>query len=454
MVKFVKSFSFRLSLRFMLLLTSAVLVLSVAFVFVVNSFVRANLVSDLNNAAEKLILNIKKNPDALSGSVPYFISFVIFENDSEEILASNDPFLPLFKDTRGKARRFYSKDFFYDGDMNILYTAKSFFLNKVYCTVVTSMNMESNRLILIYKNLPKAVALIVIPILLCSFFMALYLTRNTIKPVVKITKSAASISSSNLEQLLPIRGSDDEIDRLSKTFNDLFQRLKIDFDRERQFSNDVSHELNTPLTVISGQTNLLLRWGKNDPQQLEKSLTAIRNESKSMQSIISNLLQMARIESGRVKPEIKEVSVSNLFERFEQETAMISSETVLIYNNPQLIIKTDEEMLHQIITVLISNSIKFCGKKCVIELWCGTEADGKAVIELEDNGPGFSEKDLPHIFERFYRGDESRHREAGGSGLGLAIAKTLAEAIGAVISAENSVEHGAKFKIKFLNGEN
>lgn len=448
--KFLKSFSFRLSLRFMLLLTASVLLISVLFVFVVNSFVKRNQVEELNKAVSEAILSVNTNSQSDFRSIPYYVSFVIYEKNTKNVLASNDPFLPLLSDTDGKAKRFFSKDFFYDGDLDILYIAKDFYYKTVLYTAVISMNMDSDTSSAIYENLPKAVCLIVVPILFISFLISFLLTRNTIKPVVEITKAAEKISlsdSGGMEKLLPVNGNDDEIDQLSKTFNELFQKLKRDFDRERQFSSDVSHELNTPLTVISGQTNLLLRWGKNDPAQLEKSLEAIKNESKSMHAIISNLLQMSRIESGRIKPTFSTVKLAELFKRLQMEVKSYSPDSELSFNCDDISLETDEEMLHQILTVLISNSVKFAGNRCLIDLRAKKLSNGKIMIEEEDNGPGLAEKDIPHIFERFYRGDESHTRKVGGSGLGLSIAKTLITALGGSISAANSSSYGALFTL-------
>lgn len=434
----------------MFLLTASVLLISVLFVFVVNSFVKRNQVEELNKAVSEAILSVNTNSQSDFRSIPYYVSFVIYEKKTKNVFASNDPFLPLLADTDGKAKRFFIKDYFYDGDLDILYVARDFYYKSVLYTAVISMNMDSDTSSEIYRNLPKALCFIVVPILFISFLISFLLTRNTIEPVVKITKVAEKFSlsdSAGMEKLLPVSGNDDEIDQLSKTFNELFQKLKRDFDRERQFSSDVSHELNTPLTVISGQTSLLLRWGKDNPEQLEKSLLAIKNETKSMHAIISNLLQMSRIESGRIKSNISTVKLEEFFKRLQSEIKSYSPTSELTFVCEDISLETDEEMLHQILTVLISNSVKFAGKKCLIELRAKKLPNGKVMIEEEDNGPGLAEKDLPHIFERFYRGDESHTRKVGGSGLGLSIAKTLVTALGGTISAANSNSYGALFTI-------
>ena len=471
------SFAVRLSLRFMFILTTSVILLSLSILFFLRSLVRSNQEEGLVNAAngvfsvitriqEKDELNHSENADELHPvvipEIPYFISYIVYDSDTEEILATNDPFLPLLKDTNGKAKRYFAKNFFFDGDLDVVYYAESFELQNRKIVVAVSENNEKNFLNMIFKKLPAALLFMIIPILIISFFVSLFITKNTISPVVKITKKARTMTTENLDGQLPLSGRGDEIDDLSKAFNELFLRIKADFDRERQFSSDVSHELNTPLTVISGQANLLLRWGKDNPEQLEKSLLAIKDEAKSMHAIIENLLQISRVESGRVKPQVCEVTVCDLFERvraefsavvpevkFEIETARVAGNAV------DDVINTDPEMLHQILTVLVSNSVKFAGEKCTVKLGIKrsfindneTDDVGHIVIYESDDGPGIAGETLPHVFERFYRGDEAHTRSAGGCGLGLAIAKTLCGALGAEITAGNAEPHGAKFEI-------
>ena len=394
--------------------------------------------------------------------IPYFISYIVYDSDTEEILATNDPFLPLLKDTKGKTKRYFAKNFFFDGDLDVVYYAESFVLHDKKIVVAVSENNEKNFLNMIFKKLPAALLFMIIPILIISFFVSLFITKNTISPVVKITKKARIMTTENLDGQLPLSGRGDEIDDLSKAFNELFLRIKADFDRERQFSSDVSHELNTPLTVISGQANLLLRWGKDNPEQLEKSLLAIKDEAKSMHAIIENLLQISRVESGRVKPQVCEVSVRELFERVQAEFSAVVPEVKFDIETARVagnavddVINTDPEMLHQILTVLVSNSVKFAGEKCTVKLGIKrsfindneTDDVGHIVIYESDDGPGIAGETLPHVFERFYRGDEAHTRSAGGCGLGLAIAKTLSGAIGAEIKAGNVEPHGAKFEI-------
>ena len=439
----IKSFAVRLSLRFMFLLTTSVLLLSLGFLLFVRSLVKANQTAQLKQAEKNISYN--QNYD----EIPYYITYIVYDVNTLEILDTNDPFLPLLKDSGGKALRYFEKDFFFDGNLDILYYAVTHKKADTTFVCVVALNIENDSFSIIFTKLPLALLLMVIPVLLLSFLVSLFITKNTINPVVKITKTAQSMTTENLDGQLPLTGRGDEIDELSHTFNELFLRIKADFDRERQFSSDVSHELNTPLTVISGQANLLLRWGKDNPEQLEKSLNAIKNESKSMHAIIENLLQISRIESGRIKPQLSEVDIGALFERVSEEFAAVAPEVKFEINCASTLnLQSDPEMLHQILTILVSNSVKFAGEKCNVKLSV-LKGHGHLIIEESDDGPGISREALPHIFERFYRADEAHTRSAGGSGLGLAIAKTLSGALGAEIKAGCAKPHGAYFEIDF-----
>ena len=461
-----RSFAVRLSLRFMFILTVSTILLSLSFLYCIRSLVKRNqtekLMASENHILEELTekwqnsqgltQDMLEGGDSflLSSELPYYHTYIAYDSDTEEVLVTNDPFLPLLKETGGKALHYFEKDFFFDGDLDVLYYAKAHNLGNRNIVIAVSENIENDSFTKLFPQLPSALLLMALPVLLLSFLFSLLLTKNTIKPVTKITRAAQTMTTENLDGQLPLTGRGDEIDELSSTFNDLFLRIKADFDRERQFSSDVSHELNTPLTVISGQAGLLLRWGKDNPEQLEKSLNAIKDEAKSMHAIIENLLQISRIESGRIKPQICQVDVAELFARVEGEFSAVAPAVKFeIECPPSVTIETDPEMLHQILTVLVSNSVKFAGSECQIRLTTVRKEDGQLVISESDDGPGISDEALPHIFERFYRADEAHTRSVGGSGLGLAIAKTLCDALGAEISAGNLETGGAVFRLVF-----
>ena len=307
--------------------------------------------------------------------------------------------------------------------------------------VQTSIDIDQDASIEMVNSLPLVVAIAFVPILIISFLLSLIITKQTLKPVEEITKAAMGISSTNLETLLPVSKNNDELDDLAKTFNKLFENLKKDFQREINFTSDVSHELKTPVAGILGQANLLKRWGKDDPKQLEESLDFIINEANSMESIINNLLQVSKLENDILKPVISNINMWGMFSRLKNEFSIISPSTNITFNeNIDLEITSDMELLHQVLTAIISNSIKYGGTN--VTLSTDNIPETKEIqIKVTDNGPGFTDEILPHIFERFFRGDKSHNRAAGGAGLGLSISSTIIKALGGSIAAENCKEH-------------
>jgi len=463
-----RSVPVRLSFRFSILLTSVVFILAISLTGMTVLSIRSDKTDELIQAQESIAESLENYDERAIRegfpSLPYYIYYTVYYYDESQtdtvaeensrVISTNDSSIPLLPETEGKSKKRVEKDYYLDGDLNILYYADSLTINDKKIVVQTCINMDTDSLSKLGNQLPKASALLFFPMLIISFFISLFITRHTLRPVVKITETAKSISSSNLDSQLPLTGKEDELDELAGTFNELFSRLKADFDRERQFTSDVSHELKTPVAVILGQSNLLRRWGKDDPVQLEKSLSTIIGETKSMEAIIQNLLQMSRLESGRVLPQMEIINLHKMFERLKVETLSVNPEAVFNYDeNLKATLAADPELLHQVFMVIISNSLKFCPAPIELTLRCLPGNETKpTIIELEDNGPGFGEQNIPHVFERFYRGDEAHTRSAGGSGLGLSIAQTIIESMNGTISAHvASNGHGAMVRIELNN---
>lgn len=443
-----ESVVFKLSLRFSAILTFAV----ITIIFVLFMTLRYT-------GRQQEYRGFKRNSDMivhalLSGNIklldrrlsetPFFISYVIYDNETGEIFRQKNDRMGILPKTGGKPVHHLSTGQGTREQINILYMTtecqapggRTFIIQVAQNT----NNDAGNRFIL---KILLWIAEATVPILIISFMISLFMTSRTMQPVVKITKAAAKISSTNLDQRLPETGNNDELDNLARTFNGLFARLKTDFERERSFTSNVSHELKTPVAVILGQTNLLRRWGKDDKKQLDKSLAVILQETRSMESIITNLLQLSRLESGKIEPKKESVDMRKMFERLKDEFESMQDGCRIIFADEQIApIETDKELLHQVFSAVISNSCKFAKGNPSVTLSC-TQNKNTAAIKIQDNGPGFKENELSHVFERFYRGDESHNRAAGGSGLGLSIAKAVTESLGGTIRAQNGKDGGA-----------
>ena len=433
-----KTLALRLSIKFMIFVAAIVMLVAMVFVFALRLSIRKKQSQDLKRNAEILCKEIlaQENPVIESLNLDYFISYIVFD-DEGQVWYTNDSLLPELELTEGKAKKYFQKNFYFDGDLNLLYCSIRL---SAGLTVQTSIDTDQDASIQMINTLPKIGAIALIPILLISFLLSFLISKKTLKPVEAMTGSAKKIYESNLESLLPVSKNNDELDILAETFNHLFEDLKKDFEREARFTSDVSHELKTPVAGILGHANLIKRWGKNDEKQLEESVDMIISEADSMNSIITNLLQASKLEKGIVKPDLSDVNLWAMFSRIKNEFSVISQEAEIRFDeNLSLVLKTDMELIHQVLTDVVSNSLKFGSK--VIELSACKNLENKIEIKITDNGPGFSEESLPHVFERFYRSDEAHNRSAGGAGLGLSISETIISALGGKIRAQNCPDH-------------
>ncbi len=443
----------KLSIKFSAILTIAVL--SIIYVFFMTlrhmsrqqetrSFKRtANVIARALNSGDPMLLEKKLS------ELPFFISYLIYDSNTNQIFTQRNGRIDILPETNGKTVHLNTKRTSGEDSLTIVYmTSRCQIRTGQVFTIQLAQNANTEAGNHFIRQVLLWIAAGSLPVLLLSFLLSIYFTKKTMEPVVKITKTAENISSSNLDKSLPETGKNDELDNLAKTFNKLFGRLKKDFDRERSFTGNVSHELKTPVAVISGQTNLLRRWGKNDPAQLDKSLEIIMQETKSIEAIITGMLELTRLENSKISVENQEFSVLSLFERLSGEFSSIREDVKIVFDKDNdTSVTSDPELLHQIFTAVISNSIKFSTENPVITLGF-TKTQDEISFTVKDNGPGFREEDIPHVFERFWRGDKSHNRASGGSGLGLSITKALAQTLNGTVEASNSVEGGAVITVR------
>lgn len=279
------------------------------------------------------------------------------------------------------------------------------------------------------------------------FISGYFLTKKFLKPIKDVTETAKEITAKSLNKRIVTNGVKDEIKDLADTFNSMIERLEKDFEKQRRFVSDASHELRTPLSVIYGHVNMLNRWGKNDSNQLEKSLQTLKNETENMNKLIENLLYLAKGDNNVLNIKKEEFKVYILLKEVTDETMLNHSQLEILYNcEPELKINADYNLLKQVIRILVDNSIKYSEnyKQIMIN---AKEKDKYILIKVIDNGIGISEENISHIFDRFYRVDESRNKATGGAGLGLSIAKQIVDFHNGKISIESKLEQGTKVSI-------
>lgn len=240
----------------------------------------------------------------------------------------------------------------------------------------------------------------------------------------------------------------DEVQELADTFNTMLNRLQESFNRERQFTSDASHELRTPVAVISACTEDLM--GTVQDGENARSLEAIQKESTRMNKIISQLLLLTRGYEGRYHLEKENLElyevVGSVMDELS-ETASVSQIQLINEVPKSSIIYADQSLVTQLLINLIGNSIKY-GVQGGFVTVRGAQVEGKCTFSVSDNGIGMKEDELEHIFERFYCADKARDRS--GSGLGLSIVKWTVELHNGTISVSSEYGKGMQVTVSML----
>ena len=287
-------------------------------------------------------------------------------------------------------------------------------------------------------------------VLLLALLLSPLIVGRALRPLQQMSKTAGAIAAGDYTQRVTVADTADEIGELGTAFNKMaagvdaaFQVRRESEERMRQFVADASHELRTPLTSIAGYIDVLARREHVDPETLQSSLAAMQVESARMTRLVNDLLTLTRFESGK-GPSRRPVPLDawlneTLDELHLKEHGALETRSI----EPGIVVDADPDALKQVVTNLAQNALKYApgaGQR-----WSSFRENGRAAIRVTDTGPGIPPSDLPHIFERFYRGEKARDRSTGGSGLGLSIARSIVEAHQGTIEAESEPEKGATF---------
>ncbi len=286
-----------------------------------------------------------------------------------------------------------------------------------------------------------------------------WLADRAMRPVKTITQAARTIGETDLSRRLNMK-SKDELGELANTFDAMLARLQAAFERQRQFVADASHELRTPLTIVNLETNRAIA-SRRSPQEYRHALSIIRSENDFMTSLVNDLLTLARMDAGQMTIERTALDLSDVaVETVERLTPLATRNGVTLEAGslPETRILGDRQYLLQMLSNLVENAIKYTtGDKKRVCVETGT-ADGTAWVRVSDTGPGIAPEHLPHLFDRFYRVDKARTRDAGtepdprspsGSGLGLSIVQWIAQVHGGKVRVESTLGAGTTFEVRF-----
>jgi len=289
-----------------------------------------------------------------------------------------------------------------------------------------------------------------------------WLADRAMRPVKTITQAARTIGETDLSRRINLN-SKDELGELANTFDAMLSRLQAAFERQRQFVADASHELRTPLTIVNLETSRAIAT-RRSPQEYQHALGIIHSENDFMTSLVNDLLTLARMDAGQTAIEKTPLDLSDVaVETVERLTPLAARNGVTLQAGllPETRILGDRQYLLQMLSNLVENAIKYTtGDLKRVSVETGS-ADGNAWVRVSDTGPGIAPEHLPHLFDRFYRVDKSRTRDAetesdpsspGGSGLGLSIVQWIAQVHGGQVHVESTLGTGTTFEVRFKTG--
>ncbi|HZQ56371.1 MAG TPA: ATP-binding protein [Bryobacteraceae bacterium] len=309
-------------------------------------------------------------------------------------------------------------------------------------TNIDELEAMLNRLRMLLLILLPAVALVAI-------LGGHWLSRRALRPVDEIREAASGIGIGNLSTRLAVPRTNDELQRLSETFNGMLTRIESAVRRLSRFTADASHELRTPLAVIRATAEIANRKSRS-AEEYRSSLARVAAESERMTGILEDLLFLAHCDSNAVEMPLSPVDLAAVVDDVQAELRTLAASRAIDLSFRQtsatVHVLANETALRRLVIILLDNAIKFSDPGGEVTVSLRGDPGGLA-LEVRDNGPGIPAEDLPHIFERFYRSSRARELGIPGSGLGLALGSGIAQQHHTQIQVESTPGRGSCFRI-------
>jgi heavy metal sensor kinase len=289
-------------------------------------------------------------------------------------------------------------------------------------------------------------------VILTGCVMGWIFAGRALTPVLEIARTAQRISGSNLSLRIPTRGAGDELDRLIETFNQMIERIEVNFNQVRQFSTDVSHELRTPITVVRGQLEVALFTAQTVDQYRDAIVNSLADIERLSQ-IVRALLLLSQAETGQLllqKQRLDLVEVAeDIVDQFQIPAEGGEVTLEFIPRVPRCSGDFDRVQIDRMLSNLLSNAIKFTPSGGVVRVILSRH-DDQAEIVVEDTGRGISPEHLPHIFDRFYRvrGPGESGSPEKGLGLGLSFVSWIVRAHGGGVDVQSEPGKGTSFRVR------
>lgn len=431
-----------------------------------------NLTNSLQILSEKTqpeydyLLEIqKKNPDCFSSQASLRrindrmnkkYSYIVVRIENEIVYqGGKDTNLPIYElPDYGKSNAQGTVAVYLDGDTPALLRQIDFVNTKGQEGSLFMISVAKNILPEVKKILWDLAFSLILILMFTAVILIIWTYSGIIPKVRQLTKAADNIRDGNLDFEIDTKGKD-ELSELSRAFEDMRCRLatsaqeKLDTEQEQKMLlSNIAHDLKTPITAIKGYSEGILDGVADTPEKQERYLKTIFNKANEMNNLINELTLYSKIDTNRIPYHFQKISVSEYFNdcatelRMDLENQQVQMSYINYVDGKEQMI-ADPEQLTRVIHNIFNNSIKYMGDKKERYIHLRVEDVGDFIqVEIEDNGKGISVKDLPYIFDRFYRADASRNSAAGGSGIGLSIVKKIVEDHGGKIWATSKEDVG------------
>lgn len=302
------------------------------------------------------------------------------------------------------------------------------------------------------------IQMLVVSVSLIIFICAsltVWVYTSILHPLSKLQEATRKIRDGNLDFTLDV-DEDDEIGQLCQDFEEMRIRLKesteekVQYDKEsKELISNISHDLKTPITAIKGYVEGIMDGVAASPEKLDKYIRTIYNKANDMDRLIDELTFYSKIDSHKIPYTFSKINVASYFKDCVEEVGLdLDANNIELgyfnYVDEDVVVIADAEQMKRVINNIISNSVKYLDKKKGLINIRIKDVGDFIQVEIEDNGRGIGAKDLPNIFDRFYRTDSSRNSSKGGSGIGLSIVRKIIEDHGGKIWATSKVGIGTE----------
>ena len=306
---------------------------------------------------------------------------------------------------------------------------------EVYDIVISQSDEGHARIHLMTKDLFLSAFIILI---FTALAIGLWLYRSIATPLVKLKKATQNIKEGNLDFVLDVEGND-EFSQLCQDFEEMRRRLKESTEEKnliekenKELISNISHDLKTPITAVKGYVEGIMDGVADTPEKMDRYVRTIYNKTNEMDHLINELTFYSKIDTNRIPYTFSKLNVEDYFSDCAEEVGLeLETKGIeLVYANyveNDVVVIADGEQIRRVIHNIIGNAIKYMDKKRGIIQIRVKDVGDFIQVEIEDNGKGIGAKDLPYIFDRFYRTDISRNSSKGGSGIVLSIVKKILE---------------------------